>query len=64
MTREEFISQCTLSGYCTKEQAAKYADDEDRETFSESDFIRAYRRYNKFPNTWVSGSDGGDKYWY
>lgn len=43
MDRAEFVKTCKLCGYCTKEQAEKYAVG--KEEFSERDFEEAYRRF-------------------
>ena len=52
MDRETFIKACSSGGYCSKEEAAKYAGD--RQEFTEDDFIEAYRKYNKItaPGKW------------
>ena len=52
MNRDTFIETCCKSGYCSKEQAAKYAGD--RQEFTEDDFIEAFRKYNEItaPGKW------------
>lgn len=45
MNKSEFVNMATRMGYCTKEQAQKYATD--REEFTEADFEEVYRIHER-----------------
>ena len=45
MTKDEFIKTACSLGYCNKKQAEEYC--EDRETFTDDDFIGVYRSTQK-----------------
>jgi hypothetical protein len=49
MTRDEFITACSKSGYCDKETAELYAGD--RKEFTEKDFENVYRYAEKIDDS-------------
>ena len=47
MTEKQFIDACSMSGYCKKTTARKYAKSARKEVYGDNDFIEAYRLENE-----------------
>lgn len=43
MTKDEFINTCIKVGYCNRSAAIMYSEREEKEDFTEDDFIEVYR---------------------